>query len=103
MKFSEILSLLKRLKISYKQASLGIGMNGNYITGVIYGKTNPSKKVTEKLQEYIRQELRKQYSEEENKFLYDALFMRTEFMIPHNNEWQKLKQTELYKQLIINN
>jgi transcriptional regulator with XRE-family HTH domain len=103
MKFSEVLSLLKRLKISYKQASVGIGMNKNYISDVVCSKINPSKKSTEKLQEYIRQELRKQYSEEENKFLYDALFMRTEFMIPHNNEWQKLKQTELYKQVIINN
>jgi hypothetical protein len=31
MKFSEVLSLLKRLKISYKQASVGIGMNKKYI------------------------------------------------------------------------
>lgn len=98
MTLEQIKINLKKLGISLKQAAKEVGYSKDHFYRVMRHQHPVTRTFLKDLTTYV-----------ENKFfneqnievvtVIDNIHELNEMNMPHNNEWQKLKQTELYKKL----
>lgn len=88
---------LKQLGVSKKQAAEDIGYSKDHFLRVMNRKVPMTRKFLDDLNYYIEIRLKdfKGYD-----MCIDDFDMTNEANMPHNNEFQKLKQTMLYKTLM---
>lgn len=89
---------LRRLKISLKQAAKEIGYSRSHFYKVMNYRHPITRTFLNDLNTYLKLKLsdRKEVPKED---LMDDIYDINEMSLPHNFEWKKLKQTELYKNL----
>lgn len=89
---------LKKLGISLKQAAKEVGYSKDHFYRVMRYQCPVTRQFLKDLTTYLEMKLtiKKDLLVVD---LIDDIHELREMNMPHNNEWQKLKQTELYKRL----
>ncbi len=90
--------LLENNNIYFKDAAAECGYSKSHFCKILSGNMPTTRLFLNKINEYAIKHSKVVEQIKRPDFI-DDFWGQKEMSIPHNNEWQKLKQTELFKQL----